>query len=65
MGMCEDGAGQKEDLIRVLLGLSVLLATRRGLSRLKWEITFAKQFNNRVCLKGNPNHPSKEKEVCE
>lgn len=55
MGMCEDGAGQKEDLIRVLLGLSVLLATRRDLSKLKWEITFAKQFNNNQSLpKGQP-----------
>lgn len=46
MGTREDCAGQKEELICVLLGLSVLLATRRDVPRLKWEITFANQLTN-------------------
>lgn len=51
----EDRVGQKEDLGRVLLGSSVLLATKRDVSRLKWEITFAHQLNNSQSLsEANP-----------
>lgn len=46
MGMHEDSAGQKEDLVCVLLGSSVLLAIRRDMSRLKWEIAFANWLKN-------------------